>query len=60
MSCDNESALWNAFGNTPVATKMASFDIVKAKRRQIVISPLKCKHKWVKSHHDEKGEVLEK
>ena len=62
IGSDSESALWNSFGDTPVTTKMASYDIVAAIRHQIKISPLKFESKWVKGHQDtgdKKGKILD-
>ena len=57
VGSDSESALWNAFGDAEVSTKMASADIVAAAREQIRVSPLTWKSKWVKGHQDEKGKT---
>ena len=57
VGSDSESALWNAFGDIDVSTKMASPDIVAAIREQIRASPLKWKSKWVKGHQDQKGKI---
>ena len=54
VGCDNETALWNSFGDNEVCTKMASPDIVAAVREQIRNSPLRWKAKWVKGHQDDK------
>ena len=54
VGCDNETALWNSFGDNDVCTKMASADIVAAIRAQMTMSTLRWKPKWVKGHQDDK------
>lgn len=59
VGCDSKSALWNCFGASHINTDMASFNLVKAIRHQIHISPIKYKGDWVKAHLDDKKGVLD-
>ena len=52
VGCDNEAALWNAYGETELSAQMASVDIVAAIREQTRMSPLRWIAKWVKGHQD--------
>jgi len=58
MACDNESAIWKTFfaEDEPIQSD-CSCDILFALRRQLQISPLTWKGKWVKGHQDDDTEA---
>ena len=51
--CDNESALWQVFGDTTTQTSDSSFDIIKAIRYQIRKSPITWIPRHVRGHQDD-------
>ena len=59
IGCDNESAIWTAFGDDHIAADVASSDILHAIHYQIKASPLKWTTKWVQGHQDNKKQLLD-
>ena len=55
--CDSTSALWNAFGNHPINTRMASRDLIAAIRYQRKLSPLTWTSLHVKGHQDDDSDA---
>ena len=53
LGCDNESALWAAFGNGHTRTGDPSFDLIRVIRTEISKSPLTWLSRHVKGHQDE-------
>ena len=53
LACDNESALWMAFGAEHVTTGDSSFDIIRVIKKIIDDSQITWRHKHVKGHQDE-------
>ena len=52
LGCDNESALWMAFGQTQVNTGDASFDIIKVIHHELATSPITWQYQHVRGHQD--------
>ena len=59
IGCDNESAIWTAFGDDGIDAGAASSDILHAIHHQVRESPLKWKPKWVKGHQDDGNKSLD-
>ena len=60
LGCDNESALWAAFGNGDVNAADASFDIIKTIRYHVDKSPVTWEGRHVKGHQDDdEGAILD-
>ena len=59
IGCDNESAIWTAFGDDHIAADATSSDILHAIHYQIKASPLKWTTKWVQGHQDDKKQLLD-
>ena len=59
IGCDNESAIWTAFGGEDIEAGAASSDILHAIRYQLRKSPLKWKAKWIKGHQDDGNKSLD-
>jgi hypothetical protein len=53
LGCDNEAALWEAFGDEEINVSQPSYDILQVIRNQLSISKIKWKSKHVKGHQDE-------
>ena len=58
VGCDNESALWTAFGNGDVNASDPSFDLIKIIRHHIRESPITWKHRHVKGHQDDDEDAV--
>ena len=60
MGCDNESAIWKAFGTTAITTGDSAFDILRVIHHQLEISPVTWRYRHVKGHQDdEEGITLD-
>jgi hypothetical protein len=53
LGCDNEAALWEAFGDDDITVSQPSHDILQAIRHQLSTSNLQWKSKHVKGHQDD-------
>ena len=53
MGCDNEPALWAAFGSQPPTAGDSSFDLINVIRYQLKQSQITWKYVHVKGHQDE-------
>ena len=60
LACDNESALWAAFGIAEVGTGESSFDIIRVIHHAIRMSPVTWHHRHVRGHQDDdKDRILD-